>query len=565
MSQLYLLHYTERKGRIQDEKKETQPLHPDAKGICLPGSNHGLVQSQELSWRLPDSLETQENRCRKWCAEKGYTLTKVYSDVASGSSLKRTQIQQLFDDAAAGKFDLIVITKMDRFTRSLQDFFTKLRDLQAWDVGIVAIDQPELSTEGPTGKLLRAVILAIAEFERDLIRQRTSEGIRAKIARGEWKGGAPPYGYEIKDGKLQVVEAEAKVVQRIFSEYNNKQSSTEITKTLNSKGIRRRSGAKWTAQSILYIVQNPVYTGKYRDPEDKSQLIEGKHKAIIQLEEFKKALSINTAVQTNRYIHKVMPNEMLFSSILRCGHCMSAMSPYKKKHAGKFHYYYRCQTALKQGAGACPIGQISRIDIEAIGMSLIRMLAVDESLLKSVMDSAGDNQQAKIEILTKEKAEILSRISDLEAKINKWMTNFESSEDPGLVEVITSRISGYKQSIIEMQSTIEEIDRDIVKLRHPVENLEKLTSSYQYFWNRWQGLKFTDRQRIVKTIIKELRLYSESPRHYRLEIDLFGDVNVEIPTSQGGGGGQVRTLFGKSTPGRNRTYASSSGGWRSIH
>ena len=180
-------------------------------------------------------------------------------------------------------------------------------------------------------------------------------------------------------------------------------------------------------------------------------------------------------------------------------------------------------------------------------MSLIRMLAIDKGLLKSVMDSAGENQQAKIEILTKEKAEILSRISDLEAKINKWMTNFESSEDPGLVEVITSRISGYKQSIIEMQSTIEEIDRDIVKLRHPVENLEKLTSSYQYFWNRWQGLKFTDRQRIVKTIIKELRLYSESPKHYRLEIDLFGDVKLDIPTGKGGGGGKVRISLRKST------------------
>jgi len=218
----------------------------------------------------------------------------------------------------------------------------------------------------------------------------------------------------------------------------------------------------------------------------------------------------------------------------------------------KYHYYYRCQTALKQGAKACPIGQISRIDIEAIGVSMIRMLCIDESLLKSVMDSAGDNQQAKIETLIKEKTEIRSRISDLEEKINKWMTHFESSEDSALVEVITDRVSGYKQSIVEMQSAIEEIDQKIVTLGHPVENLDNLMSSYQYFWNRWPDLKFTDRQRIVKTIIKELRLFSESPKHYRLEVDLFGDVNVDILTSQDGGGGQVRTSLRKSTVDPNK-------------
>ena len=511
------------------------------------------------------SLETQEIRCRKWCVEKGYTVSNVYKDVASGSSLKRSKIQEMFNDAEKGEFDLIVITKMDRFTRSLQDFFTKLRDLENWKVAIAAIDQPELSTEGPTGKLLRAVILAIAEFERDLIRQRTSEGVRAKIARGEWKGGAPPYGYRIENKVLRLVDSESAIVRIIFANYLKKRSSPEITTDLNEKGLRRRSGSKWTSQAILYILQNPVYTGKFRDPENRTLLIDAKHDPIINLDDFNRAVAITSAANVNRYIHKILPNEMLFTSILRCGHCKSAMSPYKKKHAGKFHYYYRCQTALKQGAKACPIGQISRIDIEAIGISLIRLLSSDESLLKSVIDSAGDNQQDKIETLIKEKTEIGSRISDLEAKINKWMTHFESSEDPALVEVITVRVSGYRQSIVEMQSTIEHIDQKIVKLGHPVKNLKTLLSSYRYFWNRWQDLKFADRQRIVKMIVKELRLFSESPKHFRLEIDLFGEVNVDISTNQGDGGGQFRTLFGKSTPGRDRTYASSSGGWRSIH
>ena len=512
------------------------------------------------------SLETQENRCRKWCAEKGYTLTKVYKDVASGSSLKRTQIQQLFDDAAAGKFDLIIITKMDRFTRSLQDFFTKLRDLQAWNVGIVAIDQPELSTEGPTGKLLRAVILAIAEFERDLIRQRTSEGIRAKIARGEWKGGAPPYGYAIKDRMLQIVEEEAAVIRSIFSDYINRKSNLDITEDLNAKGIRKRSGRKWTVSAIWYILQNPTYAGKFHNPENQTQLIEGLHAPVISMDDFNKARTITTAARKNHYIHKILPNEMLFGSILRCGHCNSAMSPHKANKGRKIHRYYRCQNAQKRGAKSCPVGQISSVDIEAIGVSLVRLLSSDDKLLQSILSEASSDQQSKIGTLQDQRAEIEKRIADLENKTNKWMTNFEDSDDVDLVEVISKRVSTYSESIKEMQSTIEEINGKIEKLKQPIENLEGLVASYHYFWNLWQDMSTTERQQLIRTLIKEMRLYKDSAKKYRLEIDLLSDVTTNSSTSgQGGGATRVCTLTGKSTPGRNRTYAPGSGGQSSIH
>lgn len=127
------------------------------------------------------SLGTQEKRCREWCKREGYAIADVYKDVYSGGSTNRSQLQRLLRDAGSRPFELIVVTKMDRFTRSLSDYFTKLNEFEKHGIRIYAIDQPEISTEGSTGKLLRNIILTVGEFERDLIRQRTAEGKRQKL------------------------------------------------------------------------------------------------------------------------------------------------------------------------------------------------------------------------------------------------------------------------------------------------------------------------------------------------------------------------------------------------
>ena len=103
-------------------------------------------------------------------------------------------------------------------------------------------------------------------------------------------------------------------------------------------------------------------------------------------------------------------------------------------------------------------------------------------------------------------------------------------------------------SIREMEASISEIDEKVKYLKQPIENLGTLTTAYHYFWNLWHDKTTTDRQQIIKSVIKETRLFSESSKKYRLEIELLSDVAVGTTTPGGGGGGtQVCTLFKKST------------------
>jgi len=229
------------------------------------------------------------------------------------------------------------------------------------------------------------------------------------------------------------------------------------------------------------------------------------------------------------------------------------LSPHKANKGKKVHRYYRCQNAQKRGAKSCPIGQVSSVDIEAIGVSLVRLLSIDDKLLQSILSEASSDQQSKIDTLQDQRTEIEKRIADLEIKTNKWMTTFEDSDDVDLVEVISKRVSTYSESIKEMRLTIEEINERIDKLKQPIENLDDLLASYHYFWNLWQDMKTTERQQIIKAVVKEIRLFSESPKKYRLEIELLSDVAVGTTTPGGGGGGtQVCTLFRKSTVDPNK-------------
>ena len=92
------------------------------------------------------SLPTQEKRCRDWCTfengrgDETYDVVDVYTDVASGGDMDRTELKRLFDDAKTGKINLILVTKVDRFSRSILDFLKTNQDLIDWNVEFLPVD-----------------------------------------------------------------------------------------------------------------------------------------------------------------------------------------------------------------------------------------------------------------------------------------------------------------------------------------------------------------------------------------------------------------------------------------
>ena len=165
------------------------------------------------------SLAGQEDALKNYCSALGYDLYKIYRD--EGKSAKdikhRPAMQELLSDAENKKFSSIFIYKLDRFSRSLKDLILTIEKLKEWGVDFVSL-QDRIETTSASGKLMFHIISAFAEFERNIIGERTSFG----MARKSQEGGAiskPPFGYKMIDKKLEVDPEKSHLVASLFNEF----------------------------------------------------------------------------------------------------------------------------------------------------------------------------------------------------------------------------------------------------------------------------------------------------------------------------------------------------------
>ena len=173
-------------------------------------TEHGL--DQEFN-----SLDAQYDAASAYIksqAHAGWTLIRSrYDDGGySGGSTDRPDLQRLLDDIRARKIDVIVVYKVDRLTRSLADFAKLVELFDAHGVSFVSVTQ-QFNTTTSMGRLTLNVLLSFAQFEREVTSERIRDKIAASKRKGLWVGGTLPLGYDMKDGKIAVVEEEAERVR----------------------------------------------------------------------------------------------------------------------------------------------------------------------------------------------------------------------------------------------------------------------------------------------------------------------------------------------------------------
>jgi DNA invertase Pin-like site-specific DNA recombinase len=127
---------------------------------------------------------SQIELCKKHCEVKGWEIYKVYQDVFTGASASRPSFNQMLEDMRKYKFNAIVVTKLDRIGRSLQHLLSLFDELNTKGIQFVAVTQ-NIDTTTSAGKLQMQIMGAFAEFERNLISERTKEGLKGKANVGK--------------------------------------------------------------------------------------------------------------------------------------------------------------------------------------------------------------------------------------------------------------------------------------------------------------------------------------------------------------------------------------------
>lgn len=186
-------------------------------------------------------LEAQAREIRDKAAYKKWELLDIRSDVASGASLKkRTELGRTLQDMKAGKADVLIVAKLDRLSRSVMDFASIMEMAQAegWSLAVQDLD---VDTSTTNGKLIMNIMISLAQWEREVIGDRTRAALKAVKARGQKLGRKPG----VDDATLDLLH----VLRRTGMSYQ------KIADTLNSEGIAGGQGGKWHATTVrrLYL------------------------------------------------------------------------------------------------------------------------------------------------------------------------------------------------------------------------------------------------------------------------------------------------------------------------
>ena len=200
-----------------------------------------------------------------------HTLVDSYDDGGfSGASLDRPALQELLRDIEARRVDCVVVYKVDRLSRSLLDFARLLSLFEKRGVSFVSVTQ-EFNTSTSLGRLTLHILLSFAQFEREIISERTRDKMSAARRKGQWMGGTPVLGYDVdrEGGRLVVNPAEAERVKEIFAISarctNLAAAQREIhargllTKNWTSKPGKHHRGRAFTPSRLDALLRNVLY------------------------------------------------------------------------------------------------------------------------------------------------------------------------------------------------------------------------------------------------------------------------------------------------------------------
>lgn len=321
------------------------------------------------------SLEEQQERLEAYCRAMGWGKDVIVyvEDGYSAKSTDRPHLKRLIEDVKAGDIKKIIVTKLDRMSRKLLDLLTLIDLFQEHDVSFVSISE-SFDTNTPSGRLTLQVLGAVAEFERERIRERVFENMYHAASKGKWLT-QHPFGYRLENKELVIYENEAKIVRDIFIWYTQEgHGFYAIAKKLNLLGIPSRQNKQWSIRSVKLLLSNPVYKGTVvwnrKDRSKKKEQFKKEDEWVIQ-ENAAPAIvtdelwnEVQKRMQTSTLAPRAQTSPHLLGGLLKCGKCGSGMSIGWSGSTKNRYRVYRC--SANKNKGTCTSKQYKAHQLEEL-------------------------------------------------------------------------------------------------------------------------------------------------------------------------------------------------------
>jgi site-specific DNA recombinase len=344
-----------------------------------------------------NSLDAQRESAEAYIASQQaegwlYLPERFDDGGCTGANLDRPALQRLLAAMAAGRVDCVVVYKVDRLSRSLLDFARLMETFEKHKVAFVSVTQ-QFNTATSIGRLILNVLLSFAQFERELIAERTRDKVAATRRKGKWSGGRPLLGYDVDpcDRKLVTNKAEAVRVRAIFELFRKHEALAPVVRELSRKHwVHKRwtnrageicGGQLFTKVSVGRLLGNVVYIGQVRYQDE---VHPGEHPALVSVELWQR---VQTLLRRNgRQERTAVGNGSgaLLKGLVRCLPCGCAMVPASTRRRNHRYGYYVCAAAQKRGWDTCPTKSVAAASIEQVVVEQIRSLGRDPEALRAL-------------------------------------------------------------------------------------------------------------------------------------------------------------------------------------
>lgn len=459
------------------------------------------------------SLDAQREKLINFCkSQNDWELVEVYPEEGkSAKDTNRPELQRLLRDARSGMYDVILVYRLDRLTRSVIDLYDMLQMFEEHSIKFKSATEV-YDTTTAMGKLFITIVAALAQWERENLSERVRFGMEELVRKGNWHGGPVPYGYEWTGKTMLIVDEEANILRTLRDTYMSGEGLGSTAKKLNALGLMRR-GKKWSSQSVWYTLDNPFYAGKIRYGEKKKngkyasrkkeQLVdviwsETNFPTIYTWEEYQEH---KARMERKEFYGHSKKREYLFTGVLRCARCGATLigRPYRNTRVDGTKtenvYNYICSSrSLSKG---CDLPLLRQHIAEDLLLKHIKKKKLEESKILDQLKSKTPNRQKnvlEIEKLNKE-------LKNITERRKKWQYMFVEN----LINVSDFKERKNEEDIKEqlINEKIKELQSETIGVSK--ENLNRFFE----LPDLWEVLDDNDKRELTQILFKKIVIECE--------------------------------------------------------
>ncbi len=439
-----------------------------------------------------ESIEGQIRECTEYAKKKGITIVRHYIDRAfSAKTDNRPEFQNMIRDSAKKQFDMVIVWKLDRFSRNRYDSARYKSQLKK--NGVKVVSATESISEGAEGIILESVLEGYAEYYSADLSEKVIRGMTENALKGKYNGGTLTLGYYIdEDMHYQIDPLLAPFILECFKRYSEGWSLTELASWFNECGVKSSKGKPVKHSTIKALLGNRRYIGELRF---RNVVLENMIPPIVPKELFDRVQEIKERNKKAPGM-RCADEEYLLTTKLFCGHCGALMfGESGTSRNGTKARYYKCST-VKKKLGPCKKKTVRKEWLEEIVVREVMNLLFDDEAINHIVNRVMEIQKEdnfEIPLYEKQLAEIDEGIENLLIAIQQ-----------GIITKST------KSKLEELENRKEKVEIELAD--------EKLAKTYvtEEFVREWlndfRKYNLDDREHkkaLINTFVHKIFLYDD--------------------------------------------------------